>query len=83
LCSFARGRTKKIGRLFIKVWTVGDSYPIAYHVSCKAGSCLDSFWEYSYLGYGSKEYVSESVKKRINESIEALATVFFTVRGEL
>jgi len=82
--TFPEEEQKKIGRLFIKVWTVGDSYPIAYHVSCVAGSCLvPSYWVYSYLGYESKESIYDSIKKIINESIEELATVFFTVRGEI
>lgn len=42
---------KKIGSLFITVWTVGEDYPIAYHVECKVGSCFTSFWKDACLGY--------------------------------
>jgi hypothetical protein len=74
---------KKKGSLWIKVWTVGENYPVAYHIKCKAGNYFDYFWEQEVLGYGSKENVPNSIKESVGELIEQLAIDFFTTRGEL
>jgi len=79
----ADSEKKKVGRLWFRVWLVGDDYPIAYHFKCKAGNYFRYCWEYENLGYGSKENVPDTIKKIISEVIEKLAIDFFTVRGEM
>lgn len=74
---------KKKGSLWFKVWTVGDDYPIAYYIRCKAGNYFRYFWENEVLGFGSKDNVPDEIKKIIGEMIEKLAIDFFTVRGEI
>ena len=74
---------KKEGSLHIRIWTIGDNSPIAYHVRCKAGSYFDYFWEKEWLGYGSKDDVPDTIKRIMSEAIENIAIDFFTVRGEM
>lgn len=72
-----------IGLIHIQVWTVGDDYPIAYHISINAGN-LSNAREYTgaYLGYGSKSNVPDTVKESISSFIDKLAIAFFKARGE-
>lgn len=73
-----------IGSIHIKVWTIGDDYPIAYHLSIRAGNYTDfGIYTNAILGYGSKENVPETVKKLITELVEELAISFFKARGAL
>lgn len=74
---------KKRGSLHIFIWTVGDDYPIAYYIRCKAGNYFDYFWEIEALGVSSKDNVPDKIKKTIGEMIEELAIDFFMVRDEM
>jgi hypothetical protein len=77
-------KAKKTGNIHVKVWTVGDDYPIAYHIAINAGN-LTSGREYetAILGYGSKSNVPNSVRESISQLIDDLAVAFFKARGEL
>src|SRR5690554_834144 len=79
-----KDEARKIGNIHLKVWTVGDDYPVAYHIAINAGN-LDSGSEYenTHLGYGSKGNVPESVRESISQLIDDLAVAFFKARGEL
>lgn len=74
---------KKRGSLHIFIWTVGDDYPIAYYIRCKAGNYFGYFWEIEALGVSSKDNVPDKIKKTIGEMIEKLAIDFFVVRNEM
>jgi len=73
-----------IGNLIIKVWIVGDDYPIAYHIELIAGSFENmNNYKNAVLGYGSKSNVPDTVKKTIGQCVEEFAVIFFKARGEL
>lgn len=75
---------QKVGIIYMKVWIVGDDYPIAYHLSFDAGNLSSvRFYEDALLGYGNRENVPETVKKTIDQFVERVAITFFKVRGDL
>jgi hypothetical protein len=72
-----------VGLINIRVWIVGDDYPIAYHVAIQAGGLKNPSYKNAYLGFGSKRNVPDTVKKAIEEFIEEFAVDFFKVRKEI
>ena len=82
--SFSETEGPKVGRLWCRVWVVGNDYPIAYHVQCRAGTFKErEIWADAALGYGSKQNVPASVRATLNRMLEKLAVDFFTARDEL
>lgn len=74
----------KVGYLWCGVWTVGDNYPVAYHVECKLGSWKKSdILEDAVLGYGTKENIPESIRKTLDQIVSRFAIQFYKVRGEM
>ena len=74
----------KVGTISFTIWTVGKDFPIAYHISCEAGTVLNTgMWESAFLGYGSKANIPKLAKECIDDLIEDLAIDFFEVREEL
>jgi len=77
-------KAKRTGNIHVKVWTVGDDYPIAYHIGISAGNLANPRnYETAFLGYGSKQNVPDSVRESISQLIDDLAVAFFKARGEL
>jgi len=77
-----KAKGKKLGLLRCIVWVVGDDFPIAYHVKCKAGNFLDQdVWESANLGYGSKNNVPDSIKETLDSHVEELAILVFKVKA--
>ncbi len=76
-------KNKAIGQLIIEVWTVGDDYPIAFHIKLTAGNLDENIYEDSTLGYGSKNNVPHTVRETISDMVDRFAIIFFKVRGEL
>lgn len=72
-----------IGSINIRVWIVGDNFPIAYHIEIKAGGISQPSYLNAVLGYGSKQNVPDTVKTTIEKFIEGFAIDFFKVRKEL
>lgn len=73
-----------VGSLIIKIWIVGDDYPISYHIEIKAGTVGGmQTYKNAVLGYGSKSDVPDTVKSTIGEFVEEFAITFFKTRGEL
>jgi hypothetical protein len=73
-----------IGNLWCGVWTVGDDYPIAYHVECRFGSFGNpSIVSDEVLGYGNKRNVPESIKNSIDRMTSEFAIQFYKSRGEM
>ncbi len=77
----------KSGKIHVHVWTVGDDYPIAFHIEMQADNMSAGYAEYAYeheiLGYGSKQNVPDSVRESISKLMDNLAVAFFKARGEL
>ena len=72
-----------IGYTVVEVWTVGENYPVVYHISLFAGNLTD-ITEYSNgnLGYDKQENIPQIVKTSISSFIEEMAKIFFDIRGE-
>jgi hypothetical protein len=71
-----------VGTLFVRVWTVGDNVPVAFHVSLTSGSLADyKAYEDAVLGYTSKDKVHQQVQKSIALLVERLAATFFKLRS--
>ena len=74
----------KRGDIAITVWTVGNDYPIAFHIEIGSGNYLNlGQYKTAFLGYSSKQKITESVKKSITELVDDLAVSYFKARGEL
>ncbi|MEX0958010.1 MAG: hypothetical protein WDZ63_01840 [Burkholderiales bacterium] len=72
------------GRLWCAVWTVGDSYPVAFHVECQIGTLHEpNVLRRAVLGYARKELAIEEIRKEIDSMLTEFAQVFFRVRGEI
>jgi len=77
-------KAAKIGDIHVNVWTVGDDFPIAYHIAINAGNLANGReYENAFLGYGSKRNVPDSVRESISQLIDDLAVAFFKARSEL
>jgi hypothetical protein len=75
---------EKVGYFWCGVWTVGDNYPVAYHVECRAGSFANSsILKDAVLGYGNKKNVPDTVKESISNIVSEFAIRFFKTRGEM
>lgn len=77
-------KAKKVGSIWFRVWTVGEVFPIAYYVECKAGN-YDNYemWSDEVLGYCNEKEINQIVRNEINRMIENLAIIFFKIRGEI
>jgi hypothetical protein len=74
----------KIGTLWCHVWTVGDNYPVALHVTCRLGNFVDpDVHSNAVLGYASKASIQSEVKDSLNSLSEEFAIFFFKMRGEM
>jgi hypothetical protein len=68
--------TWQIGFFGCEAWTVGNSYPIAFHVECAGGSMDEPrHWQHATLGYGPKDKIVDIVKNTL-DSIVAEYAVF-------
>jgi hypothetical protein len=71
----------KIGHMAFKIWLVGDDYPIAYNIKFHAGSVVDKdLWNDEVLGYGSKDNLSQNIRKTIDRMLEGLASKVLAAR---
>jgi hypothetical protein len=66
--------TWEIGLFECEVWTVGSTYPIAFHVQCAGGS-MDAprHWQYANLGYGPKDKIAGAVREVLHSIITEYA----------
>lgn len=77
-------KAKKFGHIHVRVWTVGDDYPIAYHIMIDAGSFAKGReYQDAILGYGSKRNIADFVRESISKLVDDLAVVFFKARSDL
>lgn len=85
---------KNAGQLMITlhVWTVGDSYPVAYDIKLKTylasvgphkvPASLDEPFSTEYLGYGNSESVPNSVDHVIEESVRDMGISYLRGTGQ-
>ena len=73
----------KIGSITFRIWVVGDSSRLAYHVRCDAGSFRNfSIWTEEVLGHGTKATIKQTINDIVAEMMKQLSHSFFTARGE-
>jgi hypothetical protein len=73
--------TWEIGLFECEAWTVGSTYPIAFHVQCAAGSMDEPrHWRYATLGYGPKDKIVDMVRNTL-ETIVAEYAAFVRKAG--
>ena len=77
-------KAKKTGSIWFRVWTVGEDFPIAYYIECRAGTYKNyEIWRDEILGFCDVKEVKQIVRNEITRMIENLAITFFKVRGEI
>lgn len=77
-------KAKKVGSIWLRVWTVGVDFPISFYIECRAGTYKDyDIWREEKLGYCSKDELNQVVRNEITKMIENLAITFFKVRKEI
>lgn len=75
---------KKVGSIWFRVWTVGETFPIAYYIECRAGSYKNyEMWKDEVLGFCDEKEIKQIVRHEITRMMENLAITFFKVRGEI
>ncbi len=86
---FKKYTGKQTGSIILRVWFLGDSNPMVFHIKGEFwnydyfGGRYKAIWDNERLGFGSKEKVLDGIKKSIDEMIEELEILFYKVRGEL
>jgi hypothetical protein len=66
--------TWEIGLFECDVWTVGTTYPIAFHVQCAGGSMdAPNHWQYANLGYGPKDKIAGAVREVLHSIVTEYA----------
>lgn len=77
-------KAKKVGSIWFRVWTVGEEFPIAYYIECRAGTYKNyEMWKDEVLGFCDKKEIKQIVRHEITRMMENLAITFFKVRGEI
>jgi hypothetical protein len=77
-------KAKKVGSIWFRVWTVGEDFPIAYYIECRAGTYKNyEIWRDEVLGFCDATGLKQIVRNEITRMIENLAITFFKVRGEI
>jgi hypothetical protein len=67
--------TWEIGLFECDVWTVGSTYPIAFHVQCAGGSMdAPGHWQYANLGYGPKDKIAGAVREVLHSIVTEYAS---------
>ncbi len=75
---------KKVGSIWFRVWTVGETFPIAYYIECRAGTYKNyEMWRDEVLGFCEEKEIKQIVRYEITRMMENLAITFFKVRGEI
>ena len=75
---------KKVGSVWFRVWTVGEHFPIAYYIECRAGTYKNyEMWRDEVLGFCDEKEIKQIVRHEITRMMENLAITFFKVRGEI
>ena len=74
--------TWQIGLFACEAWTVGNNYPIAFHLQCTGGPMDEPrHWHYAMLGYGRKDKIAEAVREGLQSIITEYAGFVRKARG--
>src|SRR5688572_4252354 len=75
--------TWEIGLFDCEAWTVGLTYPIAFHLQCAGGSMDEPrHWHYATLGYGPKEKIVQTVRKALDSIVAEYASFVRNAHGK-
>jgi hypothetical protein len=75
--------TWEIGLFHCEAWTVGLTYPIAFHLQCAGGSMDEPrHWHYATLGYGPKQKIAETVRKAFDSIVVEYASFVRKAHGK-
>ncbi|MFQ5965321.1 MAG: hypothetical protein ACE5KZ_13685 [Candidatus Scalinduaceae bacterium] len=61
----------------IKIWLVGNDYPIACHIKCIVRNGKEDIWQTEFLGYGSDDKMLGVSKHRITSIVEKFAVAYY------
>ena len=76
--------TWEIGLFGCEAWTVGTTYPIAFHVQCAGGSMDEpGHWQHATLGYGPKDKIAEIMKSTLDAIVAEYAVFVRKAKGEM
>ena len=76
--------TWEIGLFGCEAWTVGNTYPIAFHVQCAGGSMDEpGHWQHATLGYGPKNKIAEIVKNTLDAIVAEYAVFVRKAKDEM
>jgi hypothetical protein len=80
--SLVGSRDRKVGNITLRVWVVGDEFPLAYHVRGDAGNFENpAIWTEEILGHGSKKTAPDAIKEIIDEMMRNLSVIFSRARA--
>jgi hypothetical protein len=66
--------TWQIGLFACEAWTVGNHYPIAFHLQCTGGPMDEPrHWHYATLGYGPKDKIAGAVREGLQSIVSEYA----------
>jgi hypothetical protein len=75
--------TWQIGLFTCEAWTVGNNYPIAFHLQCTGGPMDEPrHWQYATLGYGRKDKIAEAVREGLQSIVAEYAAFVRKARGK-
>ncbi|GEM_PF-1418026 len=75
-------RDRTIGNVTVRIWVIGNEYPVAYHVRFDAGNFSDpAIWSEEILGHGSSKTAPGAIRKILDEMMQMFSRTFFQVRG--
>ena len=63
---YAEYTEEQIGYINFRIWTVGDDYPVLYHLKCTCSPfSYEQLWEEEIMGCVSKDKVFDTIKKKL------------------
>jgi hypothetical protein len=75
--------TWQIGLFACEAWTVGNNYPIAFHLQCTGGPMDEPrHWQYATLGYGRKDKIAEAVREGLQSIVTEYAAFVRNAQGK-
>lgn len=75
---------EEMGLLWCRAWTVGSTYPIAYHVKCMIGSKEKAeIISDETLGLGSRDVALQAIRSSMDRMVTKFAVMLFRMRGEI
>ncbi len=77
-------KARKVGSIWFRVWVIGEDFPVAYYLECRAGTYKNyELWRDEVLGFCNAKEIKQIIRNEITRMIENMAITFFKVRGEI